>query len=564
MSIAVYGFGFFRPTDSISIDCSSSNSPPNWHFDSLCKKSYSRNEITSLLGPFSLTGDGVDIYVFSTGANINHSELQSRAELLPNYTSTLAADTVVSGVDCAQTGTALAVLCAGVKTGVAHNAFVYSAKITNELDEFKLEDFKLAVDAAISKKLESSKPSVALISYYRAPTVENRVVTSSDDEFEQTVSKLHQAGFIVVVPSGDGLKNNKASYDSISYLNSRVVSPARMEDVFTVGSIDSFADITKNGCYGEPIDAYGPGVGITTAKFKDPGYSSSNGSIYAAAIAAGCVALFLEKKPTATLQEYRLFARRHFPMYQPSNFPNTVMDEDAGLGAVYDFEYGLRFFDVQGYPVSYLPEPIAIKTVPMLKAFFVKGVLTLNNESGNLGTIFYPGNFRFQLTALSKNFYNEERPVEFYLVNAPASFKISRTTGTLYGEASEDLGEVVEFIVAVSDGVYCERKTYTLNVLPRNVQLSQITGKVLIKNENWNYLRDIEEMDSRPLSTAGVVYADKRTVVLLDKDSGAFLEETESDKRTGIFTFGMLPGNYQIIVKHDANERYQIKDLRVG
>lgn len=567
MSIATYGFGFYRPLDNVTFRSTVTDSPPYWHVDCICRKEYSPDNLVRRPGPYSLTGKAVDIYLFSTGVNINHPELLSRAFLLPNYTSTLAEDTVLSGVDCAQTGTGLAVLCAGYKSGICRRSTIYSAKITNELLEFELEDFKLACAAAIANKQERGKASVALISYYRAPTSENHEVPFSDDEFEQAVTSLHEAGFLVVVPSGDGFKANPTADQSEGFLNSRVVSPARMDTVFTVGPVEHTLNIVSKSCYGEPIDAYAPGFGVIVANFDDAYYEAKNGSIYAAALAAGCVGLFLEKNPKATLQDYKKFSRKHFPQYQPGNFPLAVMDEDAVLGADSSFEYGLTFVDPAGMPVSYIPEPVSITTVPLLKSFFTKGVLTVSTEEGNIGSAFYPGNFRFQISASSINFYGETRPLEFYLVEAPPGVTITKQTGTLWGEVSSSMEGTLVLKVAVSDGVYCEQRTFTINVLPGTTQLSPITGRVLIKKDEWVYLRSLENtnvLDSQPLEQKGVRYADSREVVMLDRDSGVMLDTEISEKRTGVFKFGMLPGNYQILVKHSENERYQIKDLRVG
>ena len=121
--------------------------------------------------------------------------------------------------------------------------------------------------------------------------------------------------------------------------------------------------------------------------------------------------------------------------------------------------------------------------------------------------------------------------------------------------------------IGFSDGVYSEQKTYTITLVPNNVNIPLISGKVTIKKENWCYIRGSELsdiLDSQPLEEKGASYADSREVVMLDRDSGMFLDSKISDKKTGIFRFRMLPGNYQILVKHGEKEKYQIKDLRIN
>ena len=178
-------------------------------------------------------------------------------------------------------GTAVASLACGKNLGVAGNVKLVNCKIGNSSYTAKLIDLGLAIDAIVAR-------ASADLTVTRVVNMSWGIPRSSwlDDK----IQGLIDMGITVICAAGN---------DGISVED---VSPAGLDDVITVGSIDKY-DIpsgfnnispTDSGVttgHGLSLDIFAPGEGITVASsLGGSGYVLSSGTSFAAPLIAGIAA----------------------------------------------------------------------------------------------------------------------------------------------------------------------------------------------------------------------------------------------------------------------------------
>jgi len=228
-------------------------------------------------------GAGVNAYILDTGIKAAHREFEGRA--------TADADMVwwnnTYGDDCNGHGTAVAgilggfsfrnakfVRLHGVRVGDC-NAFTTTSTIISGVDWITANHVKPDV-----VNMSLGIPADAI--YYAS--------------LEEAIRRSIAQGITYVVAAGNGPTN----------VND--VSPSRMPEVITVGSTNSADQMAPDSNFGSGIDIFAPGVGVQSASsidfngngIFDDATGLLNGTSFAAPLAAGVAARFLQVVPNAS------------------------------------------------------------------------------------------------------------------------------------------------------------------------------------------------------------------------------------------------------------------------
>ncbi len=169
-------------------------------------------------------GTGQTIYILDSGINLNNTnllnEFGTRAEVVYDVNGGSGADCVPYGGH----GTKVASLAAGSTKGVAKNANLKIAKITNQCTGNS--DSSTSVFAFNWLAANAPHGTIANWSHYN--TTNNCSVPYFDQSLENAIRTAYQAGIIVVVIAGnDGC-------DTSNY------SPANIPEAFVVGATNNF------------------------------------------------------------------------------------------------------------------------------------------------------------------------------------------------------------------------------------------------------------------------------------------------------------------------------------
>lgn len=230
---------------------------------------------------YSLTGKGVNIYVIDSGINRDHVDFTGR--VLQGFD---AIGDGRNGSDCNGHGTHVSGTAAGTTWGIAKEATIIPVRVfgcgtTTTTD---------VIIAGIDWIVENARlPAVANMSLGGPPST----------MLESAVQRLVAAGITVAVAAGNGdLFTGPQPACS--------VSPARMSQVITVAATDANDLRASFSNYGDCVDLFAPGVGITSAYIDSPTSTASlNGTSMATPHVAGVAALYLEQFPNATPAEVK-------------------------------------------------------------------------------------------------------------------------------------------------------------------------------------------------------------------------------------------------------------------
>ena len=214
------------------------------------------------------SGAGVDVYVVDTGIRISHSEFEGRARYGWAAPGNGDAD------DDNEHGTHVSGTIAGKTYGVAKEADLIAVKVLNGTGAGTNSDIISGLDYALTASKESGRPSIISMSLggQQSPVL------------DQAVKLCVQQGVHVVVAAGN--ENVDASQSS----------PARVQEVITVGAstIDDQRAFFSN--YGDVVDIYAPGLNITSASNKDDfGTLSLSGTSMATPHVSGALASLLSQ-----------------------------------------------------------------------------------------------------------------------------------------------------------------------------------------------------------------------------------------------------------------------------
>ncbi len=231
-------------------------------------------------------GAGVHAYVIDTGVRRTHHEFGGRVDWIGDFT-TGSGDTLgtTDADDCDPPpsperghGTHVASILGGRTFGVARAVRIHALRILPCTGTTRT-DFSAAVRAVEWITAHGSKPAVVNISPARFET--------ADHALDEAIRRSIRAGFLYVLSAGG--MTNLDSY-----------SPQRVAEAITVGATDA-SDVARQSGYGPHLTLFAPGIGIQGAgSASDSAAFSGDGDSYAAPLAAGVAALYLQTHPQAT------------------------------------------------------------------------------------------------------------------------------------------------------------------------------------------------------------------------------------------------------------------------
>lgn len=347
---------------------------------------------------FVETGQGVHAYIIDTGIRTSHVEFGGRAVMSYNAIKDRNGDG-----DCHGHGTHVAGSLGGSTFGVAKNVMLHGVRVMNCQGSGTTSDIVAGIDWVTRHHV---KPAVANMSLGGSGSV----------TMDAAVRKSLAAGVSYVIAAGNG--NQNACF----------VSPARVNEAIVVGATDNRDQRAYFSNFGECVDIFAPGVGITSAgNTDDYAVRGMSGTSMASPHVAGVVALYLESHPTALPDEVNRAVSQSATagiVKDPMGTPNLLLysafgdQPDVCAGTVYS-----GFFTAPGQ-VDYHSSQYGFRGVSGIYS----GTLT-----GPTGT-----NFRIELEKTSKGTgqwqsvltgTNDQR-VSIYQSSAVFRWKVTSVSGT--------------------------------------------------------------------------------------------------------------------------------------
>jgi subtilisin family serine protease len=234
---------------------------------------------------YTATGAGVTSYIIDTGIDLGHSEFVGRV--------TKGFDAFTDGNDdCNGHGTHVAGTVGGTTYGIAKATSLVAVRVLDCQGSGAWSGVVAGIDwVAQNRQL----PAAANMSLGGGAS------TTVDD----AVKRMIAAGVTSVVAAGNGNFLGMAQ-DACKY------SPARVPDAVTIGATTKTDAKTSFSNYGNCVDFFAPGSGITSA-WIGAGVTETNtisGTSMAAPHVAGVAAQYLQLNPAATPLQVRdaLFA----------------------------------------------------------------------------------------------------------------------------------------------------------------------------------------------------------------------------------------------------------------
>jgi len=227
----------------------------------------------------SSDGRGVHAYIVDTGIRKTHQEFGGRADWIGDFVNGNPASRDADDCDPAPGhGTLVASLLGGRTFGIAPGARLHALRIL-PCGGTTRTDLPAAVRAIDWITAHGQKPAVVNISPGRWET--------PDRSLDEAIERSIRAGFVYVVSAG-GVEHLEA------------YTPQRIPDVIKVGATDR-SDRAAQAGYGPTLTLFAPGIDIRGAgRAGDSADVTWEGDSFAAPLAAGVVARYLQRHPRAT------------------------------------------------------------------------------------------------------------------------------------------------------------------------------------------------------------------------------------------------------------------------
>lgn len=229
---------------------------------------------------YTATGSGVTAYIIDTGIRFDHTEFGGRAS--SGY------DAVDGGTadDCNGHGTHVSGTVGGTTYGVAKGVSLVAVRVLDCGGSGTWSGVIAGLDWVTAN--------------HRSPAVANMSLggganTSVDD----AVRRMIASGVATAIAAGNGNAGGRAQ-DACKY------SPARVAEAMTIGATDQTDTKTSWSNYGNCVDWFAPGLGITSAWYTSTTATNTiSGTSMATPHTAGAAALYLSLNPAATAQQVR-------------------------------------------------------------------------------------------------------------------------------------------------------------------------------------------------------------------------------------------------------------------
>ena len=215
------------------------------------------------------TGKNETIYLIDSGVKYDHEEL-SDSQVLDLYS--------VDGdfTDSTGHGTAMASLMVGKNIGTAKEALLYNVKLFDGTGSVTIGDM---LDAFTSILTHHS----AFDAQAKTKTVCMPWKIDKNEFIDKRIQELNDNNLLCVAAAGNDAANTPP------------ITPAGIEEVLTVGSVDSKYVIAPFSNVGHDIDIWTQGVDINVAGLD--GYTTSSGTSISCAITAGIATHYTSRYP---------------------------------------------------------------------------------------------------------------------------------------------------------------------------------------------------------------------------------------------------------------------------
>jgi subtilisin family serine protease len=229
---------------------------------------------------YTNTGAGVTAYIIDTGILFSHQEFGGRA------TSGYDAVDGGSAGDCNGHGTHVAGTVGGAKYGVAKGVKLVAVRVLNCSGSGTWSGVLAGIDWVTAHRV---RPAVANMSLGGGAS------TAVDDATRRMIA----SGVATAIAAGNGNRGGRQQ-DACGY------SPARVAEAMTIGATTKTDAKTSWSNYGDCVDFFAPGSGITSAWYtSNTATNTISGTSMASPHAAGVAALYLQGNRTATAQQVR-------------------------------------------------------------------------------------------------------------------------------------------------------------------------------------------------------------------------------------------------------------------
>jgi subtilisin family serine protease len=233
---------------------------------------------------YTATGSGVTAYIIDTGIEITHPELGGRASVGFD-----AVGDGRNGIDCNGHGTHVSGTTGGKTYGVAKSVTLVAVRVLDCNGSGTTSGVIAGVDWVTSHHVS---PSVANMSLGGGAS------TTLDNAVKNSIAR----GVTYAVAAGNGNILGMAQ-------DACRTSPARVPEAITVGATDKTDTKASWSNYGNCVDFFAPGVGITSS-WLNGGTNTISGTSMATPHVTGVAALYLQGNRGASPQIVRdaLFA----------------------------------------------------------------------------------------------------------------------------------------------------------------------------------------------------------------------------------------------------------------
>jgi chitodextrinase len=253
-----------------------------WHLDRIDE----RVRLMDGYYHYNRTGAGVTVYVIDSGVRVTHSEFGGRASNAVDFVWTDSTESKKGDaeyVDCRDHGTSVAALVGGNTAGVARAVSLVSVRVMNCDGQSPFSRIIAGVDWVTQN---SVPPAVANMSLGGGTS------ESMDDAVRNSIA----AGVTYTISAGNSGADRPPR---VQLACNR--SPARVREALTAAATDQLDQKPSWSSYGECVDLFAPGEGISTASSAgdDAWRTGRWGTSFSAPLVAGVAALYLQEEPNA-------------------------------------------------------------------------------------------------------------------------------------------------------------------------------------------------------------------------------------------------------------------------
>jgi subtilisin family serine protease len=285
---------------------STTQSGATWGIDRIDQ----RNRPLSGTYSYTYTGSGVTAYIIDTGILFSHSEFGGRAST--GFDAVTAGGTAA---DCNGHGTHVAGTVGGTTYGVAKNVALVAVRVLNCKGSGTTSGVIAGIDWVTQ---HHSGPSVANMS----------LGGGASSSLDAAVDGSINSGVTYAIAAGNGDFFGRQQ-------DACTTSPARVAAAITVSATDNTDKKASWANYGNCVDFFAPGVGITSSWYT--GTTATNtisGTSMATPHVTGAAALYLEANPSSTPQQVRdgLFAMTTKDIVTSSSTSNNDLLYVAEIG----------------------------------------------------------------------------------------------------------------------------------------------------------------------------------------------------------------------------------------